>query len=259
MVGRSRTRCRTGVTATMVRRILARLLRPMPLLPLAVLGLSAVEHAVADRKYGVFTGGFGTSSVVDSPGEIALIAAGYVASQALAALFAWWLCARLSRGRPGWQAGVSFVFLYGGLGLLALAAQYQLHSYFSDAVSFALLKQLGGGSLGDALLFGKTELAWGLAVLALFGLAWWLVLRLARRFAAGMPVDPAKTPRPRWIAGCAALLALALVAVPRAAEDSARGLQRTLVWQTGANLAALATDFDRDGYGLAGLATDAHP
>ena len=153
----------------MLRRILARLLRPVPLLPLAVLGLSAVELAIADRKYGVFTGGFGTSSVVDRPGEIALFVAGYAASQTLAALLAWWICARLTRGRPGWQAGLSFIFLYGGLGLLALAAQYQLHSYFSDAVSFALLKQLGGGSLGDALLFGKTEIASGLAVLALFG------------------------------------------------------------------------------------------
>ena len=243
----------------MMRRILARLLRPMPLLPLAVLGLSAVELAIADRKYGVFTGGFGTSSVVDRPGEIALFVAGYAASQTLAALLAWWICARLTRGRPGWQAGLSFIFLYGGLGLLALAAQYQLHSYFSDAVSFALLKQLGGGSLGDALLFGKTEIASGLAVLALFGLAWWLTLRLARGLAAGMPTAPAKVPRARWIAGCAALLALALVAVPRTAEDSARGLQRTLVWQGAANVAALATDFDRDGYGLAGLSTDAHP
>ena len=84
----------------MLRPILARLLRPIPLVPLAVLGLSAVELAVADRKYGVFTGGFGTSSAVDRPWEMALFAVGYAASQGLAVLLAWWLCARLSRGRP---------------------------------------------------------------------------------------------------------------------------------------------------------------
>lgn len=243
----------------MLRRILARLLQPMPLVPLAVLGLSAVELAIADRKYGVFTGGFGTSSAVDRPGEIALFAAGYAASQTLAALIAWWACAWLARNRPSWQALLCFAFAYGGLGLLALTAQYQLHSYFSDAMSFALLKQLGGGSLGDALLFGKTEIAWGLAALALLAFAWWFVLRLTRRFAGSMPATPAKPPRGRWVAACAALLALALIVVPQAAEDSARGLQRSLAWQAWANLAAFATDFDRDGYGLVGLSTDAHP
>jgi hypothetical protein len=242
-----------------LRPILARLLRPIPLVPLAVLGLSAVELAIADRKYGVFTGGFGTSSAVDRPGEIALFAAGYAASQAFAVLIAWWLCARLSRGRPAGHAMLSFAFAYGGLGLFALTAQYQLHSYFSDAMSFALLKQLGGGSLGDALLFGKNEIAWGLAALALMAFAWWLALRLARRFAPGLPTAPARPPHGRWVAACAALLSLALVAVPRIAEDSAKGLQRTLAWQAAANASAIATDFDRDGYGLVGLSTDAHP
>lgn len=243
----------------MLRRILARLLQPMPFVPLAVLGLSAAELAIADRKYGVFSGGFGMSNAVDRPGELALFAAGYAASQAFAALLAWSASAWLARRRPAWQALLAFAFLYGGLGLLALTAQYQLHSYFSDAMSFALLKQLGGGSLGDALLFGKNEIAWGLAALALLALGWWLAQRVVRRIAPGLPATPAKRPRGRWILADAALLALALVGVPRLAEDSARGLQRTLAWQAGANLAALATDFDRDGYGLAGLAVDSHP
>ena len=45
---------------------------------------------------------------------------------------------------------------------------YQLHSYFSDAVSFALLKQLGGGSAADALLFAKNEIMLGVGALLLF-------------------------------------------------------------------------------------------
>ena len=242
----------------MLGRISA-LFRQTPLVMLAVLGLSAVELAIADRKYGLFSGGFGTSSAVDRPEEIALFAMGYMASQTFAAVAAWWLCAWLARRRPAWQALVSFAFVYLGLGLLALTVQYRLHSYFSDAVSFALLKQLGGGSLGDALLFAKSEIAWGLAALALAVLAWWLATSITRRLTRGLPTASARPPRARWIAACAALLLLALVMVPRAAEDSAKGLNRTLAWQAGASLAALATDFDRDGYGLAGLSVDTHP
>ena len=199
-------------------RGLSALFRPMPVILLAVLGLSAVELAIADRKYGVFSGGFGTSSAVDRPGEIALFASGYAVSQALAALLAWSACAWLARKRPAWQALVSFAFVYLGLGLLALTVQYQLHSYFSDAVSFALLKQLGGGSFGDALLFAKSEIAAGLGALALAVLAWWLAVRVMQRFARRLPSAPARPPRARWIAAGAAVLLLALVMIPRAAE-----------------------------------------
>ena len=67
-----------SITSTRPRGLSA-LLRPTPLVMLAVFGLSTVELAIADRKYGVFSGGFGTSSAVDRPGEIALFAAGYAA------------------------------------------------------------------------------------------------------------------------------------------------------------------------------------
>lgn len=224
-----------------------------------VAALSLIELAIADRKYGTFTGGFGQSSTIDQAGELGAFVLGYTLSQAIAALLAWRACHAIAGRGAGWPVMLHFAFAYLGLGLFALTAQYQLHSYFSDAVDFALLRQLGGGSLTDALLFGKNEIALVLAALAVFMLVWWGCLRLARRLLRDQPRSAARPPRWRWIAAVVALLAGALVAIPRASEDATRGLNRMLAWGAAQDLASLATDFDRDGYGLVGLRPDTHP
>lgn len=243
----------------MPRQFLLRLLRPAVIVPLAIAFVSAAELAIADRKYGLFTGGFGQSNAVDSGGELALFAIGYLASQIAAALLVWKLCAWCNRRTGGWPVPFHFAFAYIGISLAALNAQYQLHSYFSDAVDFALIKQLGGGSIKDALLFGKNEIAMGLAALAVFLLAWWVVWRLCKRLLGPPEANAGGGPRARWVAlawvGFLALLAL----IPRSGGDAAQGLDHMLVWHGAGDLAALATDFDRDGYGLFGPRIDSHP
>ena len=224
----------------------------------AVVLVMAVELAIADRKYGIFTGGFGQSNTIDNPGEIALLLAGYAVSQAALAMLVWKICAWLNRGH--WPAAYHFAFAYGGISLAALAMQYQLHSYFSDAVGFALLKQLGGGSLKDALLFGKNEIALGLAALTLFLLAWWLGWRLlVRLFGRSSHPRGGSRPRARTVAIVWLVWMLLLAAIPRSGSDAALALGRMLGWGTMQRFASQATDFDGDGYGLFGLRTDTRP
>jgi hypothetical protein len=235
----------------------SRLINPTALAA-AVVGLvSLVELAVANRKYGVFTGGFGQSRTVDTAGEITLFFAGYATAQAAVALLVWLAIARLNRSGGSWPTLFHFAFAYGGLNLGLLTAQYQLHSYFSDAVDFALIKQLGGGSIKDALLFGKNEIALGLAVLAAYLLTWCICWRIVRRWlpSAGSAPSPGALRLGLTWAAFAALLAL----IPRTGSDAAPGLNRMLSWGKSAALADLASDFDRDGYGLFGLRADAHP
>ena len=243
----------------MLARLLTLLLRPPFFVPFVVLFVSAAELAVADRKYGVFTGGFGQSTAVDTGAELALFFAGFVLAQAAAVLVAWRLAAWLSRRAGRHVAMVHFGFLYGGLSLLALTLQYQLHSYFSDAVSFALLTQLGGGSATDALLFAKNEIALGLAAFAAFALIWWLAARLVRRLTGAAEPVQHTGPRWRWIAAAWIGLLVAIVTIPRTGSDGARGLERILVWNGVSRAAAQASDFDGDGYGLAGRQLDSHP
>lgn len=237
---------------------LTRLLRPGVVVPVVTLLVSAVELAIADRKYGTFTGGFGQSNAIDTLPEYLLFLAGYAAAQIALALTAYGICAWRNRRRAAWATSFHFAFLFGGVNLGALIATYQLHSYFSDAVDFALLKQLGGGSFKDALLFGKNEIMAGLIVFAGFGLAWWALWRLARRLL-GVAGRPARLPGRRLAAGIWLVWLVLLAAIPRTGSDAALGLDRMLGWGTADTLAAAATDFDRDGYGLFGLRIDSHP
>jgi hypothetical protein len=233
--------------------------RAVALIPVAVvLAVSLVELELANRKFGLFSGGFGMSRAVDRPGEIALFAAGYAAAQVFAGLLGWALALRVTRGRSGWTPAFVFALTNGALFVAILGAQYQLASYFSDAVGFALLKQLGGGSFVDALLFGLSEI--GVAALGLAGLSFaaWAAWRILARAL------PADLPRPRgagrqvWLAAGGIFLALCL-AVPRSGSDAAYALNRTLAWGALSSTLDLVTDFDRDGYGLFGIQHDAAP
>ena len=69
----------------MIRRTLSRFVRAGVAVPLIVMAVSLVELAIADRKYGVFSGGFGQSNAIDTPGEWALFLSGYAISQIAAA------------------------------------------------------------------------------------------------------------------------------------------------------------------------------
>ena len=240
-----------------VATALAALLRPKWVVPAIALLVSAVELAIADRKYGVFTGGFGQSNAVDTALERTVFMAAYGVSQLALVLIVWSACAWASRRAGRSRAALDFAFLFGGGMLFALVSRYQLHSYFSDAMDFALMKNLGGGSLRDALLFSKNEIALGLAALATLGAAWWLAARGLRR-RSGPDRIPARPPwRPALLAGAVWLVALATL--PRFGEDEARGLQRMLGWGTATGALAALSDFDGDGYGLVGLQIDRHP
>lgn len=233
--------------------------RLVALFPFALIALvSLVELALADRKYGLFTGGFGQSRAVDAPGEIALFVLGYVAAQAVIGLVGWALSLRLARRGAAWAPCFIFALVNGALFCGLLAAQYQLHSYFSDAVGFALLKQLGGGSMVDAIMFGLSEIGVALIALAALVVGAWIAWKLLVRLLPADLPRPAAVARKVWIAVLVLFLAAAF-AIPRTGSDAAFGLDRTLAWGALTGTLDLASDVDRDGYGLFGIQHDTAP
>ena len=228
-----------GTARTALRFSAARLIVAVPFAVMLI--VSAAELLLADRKFGLFSGGFGMSRAVDSGGEMAVFFAGFISAQALAGLAGWAFARRVTRRLAGWAPAFVFAMINGALVLALLAAQYQLASYFSDAVGFALLKQLGGGSLVDALLFGLSEIGVAVLALAVLAAAAWAAWRLLGR------VIPAGLPRPRgasravWLTAAGSFAVLAF-AVPRSGSDAAYALNRTLAWGAASGALDLLTD-----------------
>ena len=229
-------------------------------LPLAILVTLLPELALAERKYAIFGGGFGQSQALDSPLEVGAFVAALLACHVL--LF--YLLFRLVRRLHGRRADTplfhfNFLFLGSALALAVLVAKYQALSYFSDAMSFQIVRNLGGGSLVDALLYILSEAALMLLVAVGAAVAYVAARLFLRRRWRGIGPLPDRTRLTRR------QLALALAAVPLllfAANrvDSARSalIRFNSVIAVGAVM-DLATDFDRDGWSFYSHPLDGHP
>ena len=221
--------------------------------------LAALELALADRKYGLFTGGFGQSQAIDTFTERAIFLVAYISSVAMLIFGTWWIIVRLFRSKTSWPPLFFLATIVGGSYALLLALTFQLHQYFSDTMSFALMANLGGGSLTDALLFASNEIFLAAAALVLGLFAYIYIFRLlSRKF-------PVRADHLTWSAHGRTFIALfcstliLAVAVPAASNDVQNGLNRTLAWGLFTEAANKLTDFDNDGYGWISSMPDRHP
>jgi len=218
-------------------------------LPLVLLLTLVPELALADRKYGLFSGGFGQSQAVDTPFELAAFTGALLGCQA----FLFWLLYRLVRGlhrrkADSWLFHFNYIFFVGGGAIAIMIAKYQALAFFSDAMSFQIVRNLGGGSLVDALLYSLSES--GLIAIGLLGagLFYGLALLLLRRRWRNSPPLP-DVYRLGWRKGLAAFAgaALLLFGVNRVddAREAAARFDSVIALST---FLDQATDFDRDGW-----------
>jgi phosphoglycerol transferase MdoB-like AlkP superfamily enzyme len=233
-------------------------LRPWGPLALAFAATLGVETALVERKYGVFGGGFGSSHVLRGAGEWGLFLAGLLLAHALLIGLAW-LIVRAAHGRRRRETPVlvlDFLFVAVGGYIAWLAARFEVLSYFSDALSFGLIRDLGGGSLGDALLFIGSEA--GLAALGVVAVVilWAAGLRALRRW---LPERVAPPPlKWRHLLWPALALPFAAFAADRA-PDVRYALARFTAFGLANDALSEASDFDRDGYSWFTPKLDDHP
>ncbi|RZM06564.1 MAG: hypothetical protein EOP68_15730, partial [Sphingomonas sp.] len=219
-----------------------------------------IELVLAERKYGFLRGGFGQSHALAGPTEIGgfLIATALAQAVLLGLLY---LVLRQLIRTPKRQEERLLAFLFLGIGIanLALAAKLELLSYFSDAVSFQLLRNLGGGSLVDAALFGLSESA--LYAVSLVGaVALFLALRWWLRRRAGTRAVPDATPAVGW-RGWGLLLVTTILAVFAAdrVRDVRLAAHRMNAYAPLSEGLKQLTDVDHDGFGLFGAEIDRQP
>ena len=229
-------------------------------LPLTILITLIAELLLAERKYAIFGGGFGQSRVLDTPLEIGAFAAGVLLCHGLILFLLYRLVRRLHRRKADTPLfHFNFAFLVGGGTIAVLVAKYQALAFFSDAMSLQIVRNLGGGSLVNALLYSLSEA--GLIILALGGGALFyaaalLILRRKWRDLAPLP-DFYRSSRPQLVLLLVAT-PLVLFAVNRVddARPAAIRFDGVLAFST---LLDEATDFDRDGWSFFSWPLDRQP
>ena len=229
-------------------------------LPAAVFLTLALELALAERKFAIFAGGFGQSRAIDTAGETAL----FLTTLLVCHAFIFYLGYRLVRRLHGRWADTplfhfNFFYLASFLGAAVLVAKYQALSYFGDALSFQLIRNLGGGSIVEALRYTLSEAALMLFVGA-GALGGYLLLRLGlrRSLRAAAPLPDHTRLTGRQLAAALAAVPLLLLAAGQAVDvRSALGRFNAPYLVTFAF--DQASDFDRDGYGFYSSSADSHP
>jgi phosphoglycerol transferase MdoB-like AlkP superfamily enzyme len=229
-------------------------------LPGAVFLTLVLELALAERKFAIFAGGFGQSRAIDTFAELAAFLPALLAAHA----FLFYLFYRLVRRLHGRRADTplfhfNYFYLATFLGSAVLVAKYQALSYFSDAFSFQIVRNLGGGSIVQAVLYTMNEAALVLFV-ALGALGAYGVLRfLLRRRLRGAAALPDRTRiGGRGLAAAALALPLLLLGAAQVGDVRPALARFNAPWLL-TGLFDQLSDFDRDGAGFFSSPADTHP
>jgi hypothetical protein len=229
-------------------------------LPAVILVTLIAELLLAERKYAIFGGGFGQSRTLDTVLETGAFAAGLLLCQTVSFLLLYRLMRRLHRKRPdGPLFHFNFAFFVGGGALALLIGKYQALAFFSDAMSFQIVRNLGGGSLTDALLYSLSE-AGLMLIVGGAALIFYAAVRffLRRRWRDAAPWPDHWRLSGRQLALLVGATPLVLFAVNRV--DDARAALSRFNSVTAFNMIfEQATDFDRDGYSFFSFPLDRQP
>jgi glucan phosphoethanolaminetransferase (alkaline phosphatase superfamily) len=226
----------------------------------AALATFALDLFLLERKHEIFRGGFLQAHQIAGASDVVLFLATLAAVEtafffALAGIWG----AALHRFAPR-RALVAyhFLFLVGGASASIIAVRYQILGYFTDFMNFTVLKNLGGGSLRDALAYGLEEgrlfavlFACALLVYALGHL---IILRIGR------PSLLSGTVRLYLRTAAVAGIALALMILfINQTEHFRYHLERVTAYDATTRLFDALTDYDRDGYGFFAWWPDSAP
>ena len=229
-------------------------------LPFTLLVVSVFELLLAERKYALFGGGFGQSQTLDTALEIGAFLGALLACQSLLFLLLYRLVRQL-HGRkvdtPLFLVNFACIAGFGGIG--AAAAKFEALTYFSDAMSFQIIRNLGGGSLADALLFSLSEAGLMLIAAGGFVLVYGGTLFLLRRRWRTLPPLPDRYRLSARQALSALLATSLLLFAANRVPDARSALGRFNSVALFAIVLDQATDFDRDGWSFFSSPLDRQP
>ena len=226
---------------------------------------TTLDAFLLQRRRTFFTGGFLSVDHVRSPIEAAAFVAGSLVSDfcilGIAVVLTLWLCGhlRLTRG----AAITAAIGLSLGPILIADFVAYQLLTYLGDTFDLGLMFQLAGRRPSEiaAVSFAHlTRVAWLAGIVVVIGATAWLVRRSIRSAIsrAGIIVIPARQAMSLSV-GLLVVGALCTGVLRSSADALDNGLRRKPTGQLLGAIADLATDFDRDGFGMLRQPRDPNP
>jgi hypothetical protein len=232
----------------------------LPLFLFVALSTLLAELALAERQIPLFGRDFRRFHTLDTPIEILAFLSALLAAQLFLALLLFWIMRRL-HGRKG-RAPLfyfNYLFLVVTAAAAVLAAKFRILSYFSEAISIQVIRNLGGGSLVQASLYVLDDATFLFVGLGLAILLYVLLFRaLGLRGAAAPTARTPARPRFRILLAAAPFVALLLFEADKAG-DARQALDRFIAPYLLYAALDEATDFDRDGYSLFSHQRDAAP
>lgn len=144
-----------------------------------VIAITSANLILLEQKYNIFTGGFLLPTRIASFHDRAIFITLLLSLECTLAYCFWCIFSLIGmkRGIPARQAEYLFMFFYGGGSGAITIAKYQVLAYFGDFMSLAVLRNLGGGSLRDGLMYGLEEGLYVALFAALAILACWILYR----------------------------------------------------------------------------------
>ncbi len=227
----------------------------------AAVVLSTIDALLLQRSKSFFTGGFLSVDHLNGPAGIAAFLVVSLVTDAavvgvLAGFVMWMLCRRQVRASACALAG-----LLAGLGPLVAGdvISYELVRYLGDAADLSLMFELTGGSVGELLAVAASHLLIPALLMAGAGGAVGGLVWLLHRSSAGGRAGRASArvlcvPAFLWLAGLAAN-----TAASASSDAMENGLRRKPAGKLLAFVADEVSDFDRDGFGMAGRLSDPDP
>jgi len=210
------------------------------------------ELILVERKYGLFLGGFGQSYKLASFGELVVFSLSLLFLHVLCLSLIYWLFRKILLKKLGFVLVVyNYLFFVVLLFAVALTVKYQVLKYFSDAISFHLIKNLGGGSLKDAFLYVLEEMVLVFGSLILVVVLYRLGLWWVRKYLLGVwaPEEKFFILKSKYLVISSLVVFMPLLMyVVSDTRDVRYALSRFLVYSIFNEALAEVSDFDRDGY-----------
>jgi len=228
-----------------------------------ILIVQLLELLLLQRKYDIFTGGFlqPHSYITAYDRFVFIMLSAWMDVFVFGALaLVWYRLAEFMRIRPILSA---YHYFFVSVTVMAIWAEirFKLLSYFSDTLNFAIIRNLGGGSISSALLYAADETAIIVFILLaaagvyLFGL--YLIRRTSYKTATAQ-INKQHFPLWRWLLAGLALTS-ALIVIVNNNPKLRYGIGKKTSFFLVSSFLDLVTDLDRDGHGVFVYPIDPEP